>query len=71
MFVDICTVVTNTLFLGFWTSDSLGLTQAGYIGIYGGLGAAIAVFSFFVSYSFRSDISSSYRNLNSDIRTAL
>jgi ATP-binding cassette subfamily C (CFTR/MRP) protein 1 len=45
--------VANNLFLSFWTGDTLGLTQGQYMAIYGALGAAVAIFSFLVSYAFR------------------
>jgi ATP-binding cassette subfamily C (CFTR/MRP) protein 1 len=45
--------VGNSLFLSFWTDQSLGFTQSGYMGAYAGLGAATAVTSFAVSYAFR------------------
>ncbi|EEB88677.1 hypothetical protein MPER_13351, partial [Moniliophthora perniciosa FA553] len=41
----------NTLFLGFWTSQSIeGFQQGEYIAVYASLGAAQAIFTFIVSY---------------------
>ncbi|KAF9466008.1 multidrug resistance-associated ABC transporter [Collybia nuda] len=45
--------VGNNLFLGFWTADSIeGFTRGQYMAVYGGLGAAQAVFSYLLSYAF-------------------
>lgn len=46
--------VANNLFLGFWTSQSIGgFSQGDYMGTYAGLGVGIAVFSFMLSFFMR------------------
>jgi ATP-binding cassette subfamily C (CFTR/MRP) protein 1 len=45
--------VATSLFLSFWTDQSLGLSQTSYMGIYIGLGGATAITSTAVSYAFR------------------
>ncbi|WVQ85784.1 hypothetical protein IAT38_007951 [Cryptococcus sp. DSM 104549] len=53
--------VGNSLLLGFWSSNSWGLSQGGYMGIYAGLGVAIGVFTFGASYSmFVAGLGASY-----------
>ena len=48
-------LVTNNLFLGFWTARSIdGFSQGQYIGVYAALGGAQAVFSFMTSFIVRS-----------------
>ncbi|KAF8984488.1 P-loop containing nucleoside triphosphate hydrolase protein [Cyathus striatus] len=43
--------VANTLFLGFWTAESIhGFKQGDYIAVYSALGAAQAVTSFFLTF---------------------
>ncbi|KAI0700340.1 ATP-dependent bile acid permease [Cytidiella melzeri] len=43
--------VSNSLFLGFWTSQSIdGFTQVDYIAVYAALGAAVGLFSFACIY---------------------
>ncbi|RXW15854.1 hypothetical protein EST38_g10001 [Candolleomyces aberdarensis] len=45
--------VGNTLFLGFWTSGTIaGFRQGDYMGLYAGLGAAQAIFTWGLSFSF-------------------
>ncbi|KAF7321107.1 Multidrug resistance-associated ABC transporter protein [Mycena chlorophos] len=45
--------VGNTLFLGFWTGESIpGFDQSQYMGVYAGLGFAMAFFSFLLSFAF-------------------
>ncbi|KAJ9111012.1 hypothetical protein QFC22_006657 [Naganishia vaughanmartiniae] len=47
-----CAQVGNTLSLGFWSSSSIeGFQQGQYMGIYAGLGVAIAVFTFIAAYT--------------------
>ncbi|KAJ3514014.1 hypothetical protein NMY22_g14878 [Coprinellus aureogranulatus] len=47
------THVGNALFLGFWTAESIpGFKQGHYMAVYGGLGVAQALFTFFLSFSF-------------------
>ncbi|KAI0795051.1 multidrug resistance-associated ABC transporter [Abortiporus biennis] len=42
--------VVSSIFLGFWTSESLdGFTQGDYMGAYAGFGAATALFSFLLN----------------------
>ena len=49
-------LVTNNLFLGFWTARSIdGFSQGQYIGVYAALGGAQAVFSFMTSFIVRSE----------------
>ncbi|RPD65442.1 multidrug resistance-associated ABC transporter [Lentinus tigrinus ALCF2SS1-7] len=44
--------VANTLFLGFWTSSSIGgFTQGDYMGTYAALGVASGIFSFALSFT--------------------
>lgn len=44
--------VANNLFLGFWTSQSIhGFKQGDYMGTYAALGAAMALFTFMLSFS--------------------
>ncbi|WVQ72551.1 hypothetical protein IAR50_002108 [Cryptococcus sp. DSM 104548] len=53
--------VGNSLLLGFWSSDSWGLTQGEYMAIYGALGVAIGLFTFGASYTmFLAGLRSSY-----------
>ena len=48
-------MVTNNLFLGFWTARSIdGFSQGQYIGVYATLGGAQAGFSFMTSFIVRS-----------------
>ena len=45
--------VSNTLFLGFWTAQSIpGFSQGHYMGVYAALGAAQAIFTFIMAFSF-------------------
>ncbi|KAJ9097159.1 hypothetical protein QFC21_004828 [Naganishia friedmannii] len=47
-----CAQVGNTLSLGFWSSSSIkGFHQGQYMGIYAGLGVAIALFTFIGAYT--------------------
>ena len=49
-----CATVANTLFLGFWTAQTIhGFTQADYIGTYTALGMASGIFSFLLSLTIR------------------
>nr|XP_018260210.1 uncharacterized protein I303_07127 [Kwoniella dejecticola CBS 10117]OBR82368.1 hypothetical protein I303_07127 [Kwoniella dejecticola CBS 10117] len=44
--------IGNSLFLGFWTGSSIdGFSQGEYMGVYGGLGAAQALFNFATVFS--------------------
>lgn len=44
--------VTNTLFLGFWSGSEIrGFHERDYMLIYGFLGVALAIFTFFASYN--------------------
>lgn len=46
--------VGNTLFLGFWTSETIpGFTQSDYMGTYAALGVASGIFSFILSLTIR------------------
>jgi hypothetical protein len=44
--------VGNNLFLGFWTGDTLGFSQAEYMGSYAALGFAQALLTFFLTFTF-------------------
>ncbi|KAJ7459489.1 multidrug resistance-associated ABC transporter [Mycena galericulata] len=45
--------VSNNMFLGFWTAESIrGFNQGEYMGVYAALGFAQALFSFFSSFAF-------------------
>ncbi|KAF9473172.1 P-loop containing nucleoside triphosphate hydrolase protein [Pholiota conissans] len=45
--------VFTTLFLGFWSGQTIhGFTQGQYMGVYGGLGAALSVSTFLLTYAF-------------------
>ncbi|KZP09468.1 multidrug resistance-associated ABC transporter [Athelia psychrophila] len=45
--------VGNTLFLGYWTAQSIpGFVQADYMAVYASLGLASAVFAFLLSFAF-------------------
>ncbi|KAG2004754.1 ATP-binding cassette transporter [Coprinopsis cinerea AmutBmut pab1-1] len=45
--------VGNTLFLGFWTAESIpGFKQGHYMAVYGGLGVALALITFVLCFSF-------------------
>lgn len=47
-----CVAIALTLILGFWTTSSIsGFGQSQYMGLYAGLGVAVAVFSFVGTYS--------------------
>ncbi|ODO10352.1 hypothetical protein I350_00947 [Cryptococcus amylolentus CBS 6273] len=53
--------VGNSLLLGFWSSNSWGLSQGEYMAIYGALGIAIGLFTFGASYTmFLAGLRSSY-----------
>ncbi|WVF68600.1 hypothetical protein IAT40_003369 [Kwoniella sp. CBS 6097] len=58
--------IFNALFLGFWSSDEFqGLSQGAYMGIYGGLGAAMALLNWAATYGvFLSGIRASFRMFN-------
>ncbi|WVQ83340.1 hypothetical protein IAT38_005479 [Cryptococcus sp. DSM 104549] len=58
--------VFNTLFLGYWSEDQFsGLSQGGYIGIYGGIGAAMALLTWSAIYTtFLAGIKASYTMFN-------
>jgi ABC-type multidrug transport system fused ATPase/permease subunit len=47
-----CVAIALTLILGFWATSSIsGFGQSQYMGLYAGLGVAVAVFSFVGTYS--------------------
>lgn len=51
----ICTLVGSTLFLGFWTAESIpGFGQGQYMALYAALGISQAILQFILSFSFRS-----------------
>ncbi|KAF9488932.1 multidrug resistance-associated ABC transporter [Pleurotus eryngii] len=53
LIVDQCLYVATSLFLSFWTSNTIsGFTQANYMTVYGILGVGNALASFFVALSF-------------------
>ncbi|WVQ96140.1 hypothetical protein IAU59_003242 [Kwoniella sp. CBS 9459] len=58
--------VLNALFLGFWSGNEFeNLSQGAYMGIYGGLGAAMAILSWAATYGvFLAGIRASFRMFN-------
>jgi ATP-binding cassette subfamily C (CFTR/MRP) protein 1 len=51
--LSIVSAVGNTLFLGFWTAESIpGFKQGHYMAVYGGLGVALALITFVLCFSF-------------------
>ncbi|WRT69551.1 uncharacterized protein IL334_006538 [Kwoniella shivajii] len=57
--------VFNTLFLGYWSENQFGLTQGAYMGIYGGLGVSMALFTWGATYTmFLACVKASYAMFN-------
>ncbi|KAK7454037.1 hypothetical protein VKT23_011548 [Stygiomarasmius scandens] len=55
--------VGNTLFLGFWTGETIpGFQQGQYMGVYAGLGVSQAFFQFLLTFTF------AYVNLNASFK---